>query len=62
MYHKPNEIIQAEKNGIILSWNPDDNRFYVSRNNEQLGNYKDWQLGNYKDWRNATAKFRQVTR
>ena len=54
MYHKPNEIIQAEKNGIVLSWNPDDNRFYISRNDEQLGNYK--------DWRNATAKFWQVTR
>ena len=50
MYPKHNEVTQYESKGVVLSWNPDDNRFYVSTENNE------W--FNYKDFRNAAARYR----
>lgn len=49
MYPKHNKVTQYESKGVVLSWNPDDNRFYVS--------FEDTWF-NYKDFRNAAARYR----
>ena len=50
------EVNQREQSGITLSWNPDDDRFYVSEQSN------DHYLGSFKDFRNAVTCFNKATR
>lgn len=47
--HRPGEpeVRQAPLNGCELSWNPDNNRFYVKRDEKTIGIFQ--------EWRNAVA-------
>lgn len=40
-------VDQGIKNGWFMSWNPDDNRFYVSKNRDASD------ARTFKEWRNA---------
>lgn len=51
LYPKPGQIDQIKINQVEITWNPDDERYYVAEGEKPLGNYK--------DWRNATARLRK---
>lgn len=40
-------VDQGVLNGKILSWNPDDGRFYVNNGDEVLATFKDWRNAVY---------------
>jgi hypothetical protein len=49
---------QYENEFARLSWNPDDDRFYVERTAPQA----EWRtVGSFKHWHNATRMFRRVS-
>ncbi len=52
LYPKPGQIDQINNDKCSISWNPDDDRYYIQQNNETIASYK--------DWRNATARFKKI--
>ena len=51
LYLKPDQVDQISQDQYAITWNPDDDRYYVQQNNETIASYK--------DWRNATARFKK---
>lgn len=59
------ECIQAQYGDYEITWNPDDNRFYVHRRNKEYPN--DWDtLGTYKNtqkgFENAVQRMKREIR
>ena len=54
LYQKPGQVDQVKIGQVELTWNPDDERFYITRGENTIGVYK--------DWRNATARLRKETK